>query len=140
MPNKPSKYGLKYFNIVDVATSYLYDTIPYVGKSSENESNSTECGKKMVESLARQFYGTNRIIGMDNYFTSIPLAKTLFDNKIGLIGTVRSNKNEVPEQFLAGKHNPIDSSLFAFDKSLTLTSYYPKVNKNKFFIKFLNFI
>ena len=127
MPNKPSKYGLKYFNIVDLETSYLLDSIPYVGKSSENENNTPECGRKMVENLACRFYGTNRILGMDNYFTSVALAKLLFVNKLGLIGTVRSNKNEVPEEFLPSKHNQIDSSIFAFDKSLTLTSYFPKV-------------
>ena len=92
MPNKPNKYGLKYFNIVDVETSYLYDTIPYLGKSNENEKNSTGCGQKIVETLARQFYGSNRIIGCDNYFTNLPSAKTLFENKLGIIGTVRSNK------------------------------------------------
>ena len=40
---------------------------------------------------------------MDNYFTSIPLAKKLFENKISVIGTLRSNKNEKPESFLADK-------------------------------------
>jgi hypothetical protein len=127
MPSKPNKYGLKYFNIVDVETAYLLDTIPYVSKSADNDTNTTECGKKMVETLARQFFGSNRIIGCDNYFTSIPLAKTLYENKLGIIGTVRSNKNEVPEDFLANKHKEVDSSLFAFDNELTLTSYCPKV-------------
>lgn len=32
MPAKPAKYGLKYFCIVDVETSYLLDCNPYKGK------------------------------------------------------------------------------------------------------------
>ena len=62
---------------------------------------------------------------MDNFFSSVPLAKTLFSNKIGMIGTLRSNKNEVPEEFLISKE--IYSSKFAFDKFLTLVSYFPRV-------------
>ena len=40
--------------------------------------------KKMIEALSNRFFGSNRIIGMDNYFTSFPLAKYLFQNKLGL--------------------------------------------------------
>ena len=62
---------------------------------------------------------------MNNFFSSVPLAKNLFNNKIGMIGTFRSNKNEVPEEFLISKE--IYSSKFAFDKFLTLVSYFPGV-------------
>ena len=64
---------------------------------------------------------------MDNYFTGIPLAKNLFINKLGLIGTMRSNKNELPLSFLASKDKEANSSLFAFDSFLTLVSFTPKV-------------
>ena len=40
---------------------------------------------------------------MDNYFTSVSLAKFLFQNKLNLIGTVRHNKNEIPPSFLADR-------------------------------------
>ena len=73
---------------------------------------------------------------MDNFFTSIPLAKTLFQNEIGLIGTLRSNKNEVPEEFLASKENPVLSSKFAFDKFMTLCAYFPKVTFKDFLFLF----
>jgi hypothetical protein len=36
MPNKPVKYGVKYFGICDVSTAYLLDTISYTGKSVQN--------------------------------------------------------------------------------------------------------
>ena len=32
MPNKPAKYGLKYNNLVCCASSYLLDSLPYLGK------------------------------------------------------------------------------------------------------------
>ena len=68
---------------------------------------------------------------MDNFFTSVPLAKTLFQNKTGLIGTLRSNKN-VPEEFLPSKENPVLSSKFAFEKFMTLCAYFPKVTFKEF--------
>ena len=69
---------------------------------------------------------------MDNFFTSIKLAKILYENRLGLIGTLRSNKNEVPQLFLPSKENLIFSSLFAFDQFMTLVSYFPKVNLSLF--------
>ena len=50
MPNKPAKYGLKYFNIVDVSTAYLIDTMPYLGKSSEDDKKTKETGIKKQKS------------------------------------------------------------------------------------------
>ena len=57
----------------------------------------------MVENLSKRFFNAFRCIAMDNYFSSIPLPKKLFLYKISLIGTLRSNKNEIPESFLADK-------------------------------------
>ena len=69
MPNKPAKYGCKFFNICDVKTAFLCDSIPYTGKSVENSKNETEIGKKMVENLSKRFYGTNRCLGIILFFT-----------------------------------------------------------------------
>jgi hypothetical protein len=125
MPNKPVKYGVKYFGICDVSTAYLLDTISYTGKSVQTDNNETEIGRKVVEALSERFYGTKRCIAMDNYFTSI----TLFFNQLGLIGTIRANKNELPPSFLPSKDNKLEllSSHFAFDKFLSLVSYVAKV-------------
>jgi hypothetical protein len=131
MPNKPSKYGLKYYGIGDVSTNYLLDSIAYFGKSHEEDSNAKECGKRMVLDLSRRFSGSNRVIGMDNYFTSIPLANELFSNQMGLIGTIKSNKNQVPVEFLASKEKPVNMKQFAFKGPLTLVSFTPKVFLNK---------
>ena len=81
----------------------------------------------MVETLTRRYFGSNRIVRMDNFFTSVPLAQNLYSNKLGLIGTIRSNKNEIPEAFLASKEKVINSSIFALNGPLTLVSYTPKV-------------
>lgn len=51
-----------------------------------------------VKKFTRTVHGTNRSITMDNWFTSVPLAKSLVKEpyKLTLVGTVRANKRETP--------------------------------------------
>ena len=90
MPKKPSKYGLKYNCIVDVATSYLLDCNPYLGMI--NGVRESDSGRKIVLKLCNEYFGSNRNVTMDNFFTSIPLADDLFFKDLSLIGTLRANK------------------------------------------------
>jgi hypothetical protein len=90
MPAKPAKYGLKYNCIVDVKTSYLLDCRPYLGMI--NNVRDTDCGRKIVMKLCKEYYGTHRNVTMDNFFTSIPLAEDMFNENLSLIGTLRANK------------------------------------------------
>ena len=52
MLKKPAKYGLKFNNIVCCESAYLLDTIPYLGKSNEDDPNAKNLGQKLVESLS----------------------------------------------------------------------------------------
>lgn len=67
---------------------------------------------------------------MNNYFTSVDLAEQLFSQKTTIIGTVRKNKPDIPEELIALKGREEQSSRFVFSKQLTLVSYTPKKNKN----------
>ncbi|KAJ8889792.1 hypothetical protein PR048_009295 [Dryococelus australis] len=66
---------------------------------------------------------------MDNYFTSIPLAKELLEQKMTIVGTLLQNKKDIPPLFLDTKIRPPCSSMFGFSKSGVLTSYIPRCNK-----------
>lgn len=57
------------------------------------------------------------------------MAKNLFQNKLGLIGTIRSNKNEIPESFLPSKENKQYTSKFAFDEFISMVSYFCRPSK-----------
>ena len=91
IPKKPSKFGIKYNNLVDVATNYLFDSNVYVGRD-ENADPSLSCGFRFVDELLKPFYGTFRTLTVDNFYTSIPLAKHLYSNNLFLVGTLKSNK------------------------------------------------
>jgi hypothetical protein len=92
MPSKPSKYGLKYNNIVDVENSYMLNSDLYSGKSSKTEKNSKNVGEQTVLKLASHYYFSNRHLAFDNFFTSVKLAQSLIQNGLTCTGTLRSNK------------------------------------------------
>ena len=49
---------------------------------------------------------------------------------MALVGTLRSNKPELPPQLLNIRHREILSSVFAFTRNKTALSYVPKKGKN----------
>lgn len=67
---------------------------------------------------------------MDNWFTSVPLAKELLQDphKLTIVGTIRSNKREIPSKLLQPRQTR--SSMFCYDGNCTLVSFRPKKNKN----------
>jgi hypothetical protein len=84
---------------------------------------------KAVIKLVEVYFNTQRCITADNFFTSIGLCFHLWNKGLEYIGTIRSNKLEIPLEFLKNNVRKIGSSLFAFKNSLTLVSYVPKKNK-----------
>ena len=69
-----------------------------------------------------------RTVVTDNFFTSLELLCELRKRNLGLIGTVRKNRRELPREFtqvprVAG------SSVLGFNEHATLVSYAPKKNR-----------
>lgn len=62
----------------------------------------------------------------------MPLAKDLLENHLTtIVGTLKSNKKQIPPCFLnKKKRRNICSSQFAFTYECTLVSYVPKKNRN----------
>ncbi|KAJ8909642.1 hypothetical protein NQ315_015334 [Exocentrus adspersus] len=113
IPNKLSKYGIKIVLVCDVSSKYMFDAMPYLGKSTNTN-------------------GSSRNITMDNWFTSIKLADDLLapPYNLTMVGTIRKNKRDIPPEMLATKNRDPGSSKFCFDKEKVLVSYTPKKNKN----------
>jgi hypothetical protein len=57
----------------------------------------------MVTQLVKNYTGSWRSYIADNFFISIPLADTLWGLKTYLIGPLRKNKAEIPQQLLPEK-------------------------------------
>lgn len=74
-------------------------------------------------------YGSNRNVTIDNFFTSILLAKELHSKELTLVKNLRKNKPEIPVEFQSNKNHDVGPSIFGFSDNLTLVSYVPKKNK-----------
>jgi hypothetical protein len=128
IPTKPDKYGIKLWLCVDANSYYVFDAVPYTGRPP-GQDRQRNIGANIVLQLTKPLFGSGRNVTMDNFFTSIPLAKELGTENITLIGTLRKNKPEIPVEFLSNKNRPVGSTMFAFNDNLTLVSYVPKINK-----------
>ena len=129
MPSKPARYGLKYWAIVDVKTSYILQADIYLGKEAHC-GRAVNIGFNVASKLAQPYFQTNRGITTDNFFSSVSLVDFLWEHGLTFVGTMRKNKKEIPSSFLPNKSKEVNSSQFAFDGYKTLVSYTPKKNKS----------
>lgn len=107
----------------------MIDAMPYLGKNTNTEG--LPLGEYFVKELTRSIHGTNRNVTTDNWFTSIPLAKNLQlePYKLTIVGTLRGNKREIPEELKNSRTREVGTSIFCYDGSLTLLSFKPKPSK-----------
>ncbi|GBP86818.1 PiggyBac transposable element-derived protein 4 [Eumeta japonica] len=126
LPCKPDKYGMKIWWICDSKTSYPLFGIPYLGKEGQNRAENL--AYNVVNQLCEPYFRSNRNVTFDNYFMSIDVAKSLAQNGLTIVGTLRKNKTCIPPNFQPKKTRDIESNVFGFYKNMTLVSYVPKKN------------
>ena len=129
IPNKPAKYGMKIFAIVDSRTFYTLKLEIYCGKQPIGPNEISNSSIDIVKKLIGAYKGSNCNLTTDNWYTSYPLAQYLLSKGITLVGTLKKNKREIPDEFHPSKSREVGSSLFGFQKDMTLVSYVTKKNK-----------
>lgn len=126
MKSKPAKYGLKLWAVVDCESTYAWNLQVYTGR--EGNTAEKQQGKRVVLDLTEDIQ-PGRGITTDNFFTSVPLAKALYERGLTLCGTLRKNKADIPPALLPNPNREEKSTEFAFKKYITLASYVPKKKK-----------
>ena len=126
MPSKPAKYGLKFWCLCDAKTAYCLRMRPYLG-TDHGAVRATGLGRTVVLDLTERL-DAGRTVVTDNFFTSLELLRDLRGRNLGLVGTVRKNRRELPPEFTT-KRSEAGSSVFGFNVDATLVSYAPKKNK-----------
>ncbi|CAM4802175.1 unnamed protein product [Rotaria magnacalcarata] len=127
IPSKPGKYALKIFWCCDSSTAYPLNGEVYRGHHPKTAAAAnTNRIRDLVKRLVHPWINSGRTVATDNYFTSAELAKDLLGLNTTLVGTMRRNKKEIPRELQSYRQRPEQSSIFCFDRQLTLVSYVPK--------------
>ena len=136
MPQKPGKFGLKFWLVCDAKTSYVLRAEPYTGS---DEQRQMPLGEHVVMNLMEPYFQTGLNVTCDNFFTSLRVARNLLQHKITIVGTVRPNRREIPEE-MQMRREQLHTSKFAFSvpDNIMLTSYKAKQKKTVFVLSSLH--
>ena len=97
MPQKPANFGIKFWIMCDTENYYVLNASPYVGREQERTENGL--AQHVVHKLVAPFYNSGINLTVDSIFASLSLAFSLREKK-SMIGTVRSNRREIPASVL----------------------------------------
>lgn len=137
-PKKPARYGIKIFSLVDSRIFYTYNMEIYAGTQPEGPFSLSNQSVEVVKRLVRPVSGSGRNVTLDNWFCNYSLLNDLREIKLSLVGTLRSNKPQIPSVFKC-KRREANSSMFGFQKNGTLVSYVPNIKKNVFLLSSTHF-
>ena len=127
MPNKPDKFGIKFWMAIDVNTKYMLHSFPYLRKNDSRPAGIT-LGDDVVLRLTEAYKKTGRNVTTDNVFTLVNLAKTLRQKRISIVGTVNRIRKEIPQETKKMKEDLYPTKVFKHD-GCTLTVYQAKTTK-----------
>ncbi|XP_042911628.1 piggyBac transposable element-derived protein 4-like [Parasteatoda tepidariorum] len=95
MPNKPDKFGIKFWLAADVDSKYLINGFPYLGKDHQCPPN-VPLSEYVVLRLISPYENKGRNVTTDNFFTTLKLAEALKSKYTSLVGTVKRSRKEIP--------------------------------------------
>lgn len=129
MPQKPSKFGIKFWLAADSTSHYVLTIQPYLGKEEDRQGT---VGESVVLKLTEPFKNSGCNVVTDNFFTSLSLSRSLKQQNMTLLGTMRSNRREIPTEMVKLRNRDRFTSTFAYhsDGDAMIVSYIPKKNKN----------
>ncbi|KAJ8941987.1 hypothetical protein NQ314_010211 [Rhamnusium bicolor] len=121
IPSRHYKDGIKILAMCDAKMFFTSIMEVYIGKQPDGPYKISNSSYDVVTRLCKHIVGTGRNITIDNWFTSLPLLKTLLsDFKLTVSGTITKNKRELPVEFSKPVSRPENSSMFGFRNECTL--------------------
>ena len=92
MPNKPDKFGIKFWMLTEVDSKYVYNILQYLGALERKQKNGRPLAEDVVMRLTQSIHNQGGYnVTTDNFFASVYLATLLLEKKISMVGTMRSN-------------------------------------------------
>ena len=131
MPNKPDKYGIKFWVLVDVKAKYVANITPYLGAQEKEGRCGVPLGELVVIKITEHIKGKGYNICYDNFFTSLPLAEKLQKSKFSLVGTMKKNRRDLSVSITEPQQGGVNSNKFFWHKNsgAMLVRYQPKPKK-----------
>jgi hypothetical protein len=100
----------------------------YTALTDSDRHSSSSIPEALTMKVAQPYLGKGRNITMDNFFTSLPLAKRLLDFRTTIVGTLRSNRREVPLAAKTTNGREKGDTLHFYNETFTLCSFWDKKN------------
>lgn len=126
MPNKPDKFGIKFWLLAELDSKYVLNGFSYLGKEEERPNDELQ-GSFVVKKLVEPYYNRGHNVTTDQFFTSYDLALDLLAKKTTLVGTVNKNRKYTPK--ITGKQELHSSKFFENEKGVLVTIYQCKPSK-----------
>ena len=109
MPNKPDKYGVKFWVLADV---YVSNIDVYLGAQEKEQRGGVPLAESVVVNLCKNIKGKGYNITCDNILTSLSVAEKLARDKLSIVGTIRKNRCELCKKMTEPENKATYSSDF----------------------------
>lgn len=102
LPNKRHKYGIKVYKLC-CRGGYVWGLKVYTGRELLNRSNPNSISEDVVLTLSEELLNQGRTVYADNWYCSVSLANKLLAKDTHLVGTLRSNRRQNPEDVVRAR-------------------------------------
>lgn len=132
MPNKPDKFGLKFWILAEVESRYVVNIIPYLGKQERLMRGDMSLSQSVVMRLTDPVKNKGYNICHDNFFSTLENAKLLQQRKCSVVGTIKKSAKGIPKEIKEVRRNEKYSSQFYWENDIgcLLVNYQCKEKKN----------
>ena len=101
--DKPTKWGIKLWVLADSSNAYVQDFNIYIGKQAGREVSKHGLGYDVVMTLMHNYLDQGYHLFINNFYTSMTLAKDLFDRETLVTGTIIDSRRDFPASLKNGK-------------------------------------
>ena len=132
MPNKPVKFGIKFWLLVEIESKYVVNLRPYLGAQEKESKQRVPLAQDVVLRLVSLVKSKGYNMTTDNFFTSVALAKKSEAIATTVVETVRANSKGITKAMTAPVKGGTNKLTFYYsDKHHCLfVNYQCKIKKS----------